>query len=230
MIQLAELQILNPDAIIEMFVLDGGGETLYFHAGTNSIGQNIVWQGNEYMRFPISVTGFEFTGVGPIPRPKLVVSNFMSAISAILMVNDDLLGFQVTRKRTMKKYLDAVNFPEGNPSADPETHFPDDVYYIERKVIESADFVEFELCSSIDLQGVMLPRRQIIQNSCAWKYRSANCGYTGTNCFTQNDEPTTDSSQDRCGKKLKSCKLRFGESSELPYGGFPGADLTGIRR
>ena len=30
--------------------------------------------------------------------------------------------------------------------------------------------------------------------------------------------------QDVCGKKLSSCKLRF--SGELPFGGFPGANLS----
>jgi len=32
-------------------------------------------------------------------------------------------------------------------------------------------------------------------------------------------------SQDVCGKRLNSCKLRFG-SKDLPFGGFPGANLT----
>lgn len=31
--------------------------------------------------------------------------------------------------------------------------------------------------------------------------------------------------QDVCGKRLNSCKIRFG-ASELPFGGFPGANLT----
>src|SRR6185436_7754424 len=31
--------------------------------------------------------------------------------------------------------------------------------------------------------------------------------------------------QEKCGKRLSSCKLRFGENAELPFGGFPGAGL-----
>lgn len=33
-------------------------------------------------------------------------------------------------------------------------------------------------------------------------------------------------SEDDCGKRLQSCKLRFGASASLPFGGFPGANLT----
>jgi phage-related protein len=31
---------------------------------------------------------------------------------------------------------------------------------------------------------------------------------------------------DQCGKRLDSCKLRFGEGAVLPYGGFPAAGLV----
>ena len=32
--------------------------------------------------------------------------------------------------------------------------------------------------------------------------------------------------QERCGKRLTSCKIRFGENEPLPYGGFPASGLT----
>ena len=66
------------------------------------------------------------------------------------------------------------------------------------------------------------PKRQCIQNICQWVYRSTECGYTGTNYWTANDEAVTSASSDRCGKRLSSCKLRFGATAELPYGSFPG--------
>lgn len=225
-VEFSELQKLSAEAIIEMFIIEGNGERIYFHAGTNQLGENIKWQGQEYVRYPIEASGFEFSGSGPAPRPKLLVSNFMSSVTAVLMGNDDLLGFKVTRKRTLAKYMDAENFKNGNANADPDSHFADDIYYIDRKAAETSEAVEFELVSALDLQGVKLPRRQIIQNSCCWKYRSANCGYAGNRFYDKNDQPTTNSKDDFCGKKLKSCKVRFGESSELPYGGFPGADLV----
>jgi lambda family phage minor tail protein L len=91
--------------------------------------------------------------------------------------------------------------------------------------MEDRDHVEFELTSSMDLAGVNIPRRQIIQNLCPWRYRGGECGYTGTDYFKSDDSATTEESEDICGKRLASCKVRFGANSELPFGGFPGAGL-----
>jgi len=65
-----------------------------------------------------------------------------------------------------------------NPTADPAAEFPVDIFYIDRKASETKDAVEFELSSSFDVAGVQLPRRQIIQNVCTWRYRGAECGWT----------------------------------------------------
>lgn len=225
----SEIQKLAPSAIIELFEIDAsnlGGGINRFHAGTNNLNHNIIWQGNEYTRFPITVSGFEVTGQGTLPRPKVQVSNFMSAISTLVLQYNDLQGAKFTRKRTLKKYLDAVNFPDGlNPDADPEAAFPDDIYFIDRKSSENRHGVEFELAASLDLAGIQLPRRQIIQNVCVWKYRGGECGYTGDAKFTITDQPTSDPSKDVCGKRLGSCILRFPDQ-QLPFGGFPAADLT----
>ena len=225
----SELQKLAPSSMIELFQLDAtsfGGDVYYFHAGTNGLKQNITWQGQEYVAYPMQITGFEFVAGGQIPRPKMIVSNVTGAITALVLAYDDLLGAKVTRKRTMAKYLDAVNFTGGvNPDADPDAEFPDDIYYIEHKVNENKQVIEFELSASFDVQGVKLPRRQIIQNICPWKYRGAECGYTGTNYFDTNDSSVASSSLDVCGKRLSSCEVRFGSYAELPFGGFPAAGL-----
>jgi len=119
-----------------------------------------------------------------------------------------------------------VNFEGGvNPTADPSAEFADDVYYVDRKSRETRDVVEFELAASFDLEGVTLPRRQIVQNVCPWRYRGAECGYTGTFYLDANDQAVGSSSLDVCGKRLSSCKARFGQSAELPFGGFPAAGL-----
>ncbi len=225
----AEIQKLAPSAVIELFVLDlslFGQGMVYFHAGTNALQQRLVWQGKAYDAFPIQVEGFEFNGNGQIPRPKLKVANVTGAITALVLAYQDLVGAKITRKRTLAKYLDAVNFPGGvNPTADLSAEFADDIYYIDRKSRETRDVIEFELAASFDLEGVNLPRRQIVQNVCPWRYRSSECGYTGTQYFDANDQLVNASSQDICGKRLSSCQARFGQTSELPFGGFPAAGL-----
>lgn len=225
----AEIQKLAPSAVIELFVLDlslFGQGMVYFHAGTNALQQRVVWQGKAYDAFPIQVEGFEFNGNGQIPRPKLKVANITGAITALVLTYQDLVGAKITHKRTLAKYLDAVNFPAGvNPTADPSAEFSDDIYYIDRKSRETRDVIEFELAASFDLEGVNLPRRQIVQNVCPWRYRSSECGYTGTSYFDANDQRVNANSQDICGKRLSSCQVRFGQTSELPFGGFPAAGL-----
>ena len=130
------------------------------------------------------------------------------------------------RKRTLAKYLDAVNFTAGNPDADPNQAFMDDVFFIDRKATENKVLVEFELAVAFDVQGVQLPRRQIIQNVCPWKYKGPECGYVPGGMYNSSDQPVSQADQDVCGKRLNSCKLRFGTYAELPYGGFPAAGLT----
>ena len=223
-----ELQKLAPSARIELFEIDAaivGGGLYRFHAGKNNLIGDIVWQGNSYSAFPIEVEGFEWNGKGQLPRPTLRVSNVMGTITALVLAYDDLAGVKVTRIRTLAKYLDAVNFAAGNASADPTAEYPRDVYFIDRKTSETRDSIEFELAASIDLAGVMLPRRAIIQNYCPWRYRGTECGYTGTAYFDTNDASVGSLALDVCGKRLSSCKARFGTYAELPYGGFPASGL-----
>lgn len=225
----AEIQKLSSSAIVELFEVDMtslGGTTYYFHAGTNGLTANVIWNGVEYTRFPIESEGFDFSGNGPLPRPTLRVSNLNGTITALILGYKDLVGAKVTRRRTLAKFLDAVNFPGGvNPEADPTAGFEPDIYYIDRKANENKNMIEFELASNIDLEGVRIPFRQIIQNVCPWGYRSAECSYTGLNYFDKNDNAVVSAGDDVCGKRLSSCKARFGANSQLPYGAFPSASL-----
>jgi lambda family phage minor tail protein L len=223
-----DVQSLNPGGIVELFVLDAtvlGGSIYRFHSGTAQDMSDIVFDGNTYSAFPIDASGFELSTKGTLPRPSLRIANITGLIGALTRDLGDLVGAKVTRIRTLVKYLDAVNFSDGNPLADPSQTFPEDVYYVNRKTSENRVHIEFELASAMDLHGTKVPRRQIIQNVCTWVYRSTECTYSGGAVAKANDEATTDINQDSCGKRLSSCKLRFGETSILPYGGFPGAGL-----
>ncbi|MCL3078107.1 phage minor tail protein L, partial [Klebsiella pneumoniae] len=94
---------------------------------------------------------------------------------------------------------------------------------------EDDEKVEFTLSSPFALQGMMIPTRQL-HAICTWcirnQYRSGNgCDYAGTRYFDRNNQPVDDPSQDVCNGTLTACKLRHGENSELPFGGFPGTSL-----
>jgi lambda family phage minor tail protein L len=218
-VPVSELQKVAPSSVIELYVLElnatqhGIDETYRFHAGT-SLDDNgeLVWAGDQYLRFPVEADGFAYEGKGQLPRPKIRVSNILGNITAILLtIPGGLGGAKVTRIRTLARYLDAVNFPGGvNPygTPDPTAEFPREIYYIDRKSAETRDVVEFELAAAFDLAGVRAPKRQCIASICQWVYKSAECGYVGS-------LPT-------CTKTLDDCKLHFGQKAALPFGSFPG--------
>ncbi|MEE9657604.1 phage minor tail protein L [Kluyvera ascorbata] len=225
----SSIQSLQPSALIEVFELDmsvtTSGGKLYFHAGTNGLSEPIIWQGVTYKPWPIAASGFDKNGQGKLPRPKLQVSNLDGIISAEVQSNEDLIGCKLTRRVTLARFLDAANFTEGNPTADANQHFADEMWYIDQKTFEDREIVEFELASAFDLMGVMLPNRQIVKNSCQWRYRSAECGYTGP-YFDKNDAPTKLASADYCTKRLSSCRARINYFANgiIAFGGFPGAN------
>jgi lambda family phage minor tail protein L len=228
-----DFQAPDPSAIIELFELQlfsnihGVNDIYRFHAGTNLVNNGeVVWKGNAYLRFPVEADGFEYTGQGTLPRPKIRISNILGSITAILLsLPNGLEAAKVTRIRTLGRYIDGVNFPGGtNPlgTPDPTAEFPREIYYIDRKSAENRELVEFELASVFDLAGVRAPKRQCIANICQWVYRSAECSYIGTNYFDANNNAVGSASLDVCGKRLSSCQVRFGTNAELPYGSYPG--------
>lgn len=222
----ADLQKLNAGVIVELYQIHTEDNIYYLHNGVNEIGESVVFDGNVYTRFPIEASDFQKSSQGAIPRPKLKVANVIGLIGALLKETDDLIGSKVIRIRTFAKYLDAVNFKDGiNPQADPSAIIDQEIWFVDRKVSENAIFVELELTAAYDVEGTRLPRRQIVQNVCIWKYRSSQCGYTGEPVADQMDRPTSDPEKDVCGKRLNSCKLRFGVLNQLPFGCFPSAGL-----
>jgi len=224
----ADLQKLEPGAEVKLYALDltqFGEGVLRFHGHNGGV---IVWQGEEYSAWPIEASGFERTSAQP-PRPSFKVGNIDGSITSLCMLYDDLVGAILTRHRTFKRYLDAINFEGGvNPDADPTQAFPAEVWFVDRKSNELPEAVEFELASAMEFNNAQLPGRQIL-TLCSWVaiggYRGPYCGYAGPPVAKRDDTPTSDPAQDRCGGRIASCKLRFGESAPLPHGGFPGAGL-----
>lgn len=199
-VPVSDLQQIAPSAIIELFELElntlqhGVADTYRFHAGANlNSNGEVVWAGNSYLRFPIEADGFEYSGNGQLPRPKVRVSNIMGTITSLLLsLPEGLEGAKFTRIRTLARYLDGANFPGSiNPygTPDPTAEFPREIYYVDRKTVETRDVVEFELAAAFDLAGIRAPKRQCIGNICQWKYRSAECGYTGPPVADANDKP-----------------------------------------
>lgn len=192
---------LNPSSLVTLFELDisdisfdkgiitspdenNEDERLFrFHNNIPDINTNIFWQGKEYQAMPIKAEGFEIAGRGTLPTPRLSISVNEEGIPALSQLKvqlsklGDLSGSKVTRIRTFYKYLDAFNFINGNPNADPNAEFPRDVYYIDRKSNENKNTIEFELASIFDVEGIQLPARRVLADRCPWQYRGEGCMY-----------------------------------------------------
>ena len=182
-IELFQLQLDND--------IHGATTTYYFHNGVGENNNAIlIFDNNEYTRMPIEAEGFEFNGK-QLPRPTIRISNILGTFTTILLtLSQGLEGAKVTRIRTLERYIDNTNFDGGdivqeynsayyivqedgevidqeegtNPHGTPDATatFPSEIYYISRKARENREMVEFELAASFDLDGVRLPKRQVL--------------------------------------------------------------------
>ena len=156
--------------------------TVYlFHAGNNMKNSgDIIWQSNTYTRMPCKAEGFKYSGKGKLPRPTISFSNLLGTITAIIQLTNsatplpftDLAGAKVTRRRTLARILDEANFPSNiNPykvgSVDPTAEMPQEIYFIDRKIVENRDIVEFELVSTFDLIGIAAPKKLVTREDFA---------------------------------------------------------------
>ena len=205
-----EIFRLESDAIVEMFEIDFshlqndfsflskkhktdlGPEPVYRFCSSVNNTNPIIWQGKSYQPLPIFTTDFEMPSDGRLPRPKLAVANPSGLLSTIVLMNYDFHGCKVSRKRTFVKFLDDANFRSRNgeprnPSgmADPNAHLPDDIFFINRKIAETRESIEFELTSMLEMEGIVFPAREMLADHCSFRYRGLGCNYAGAPCSTE---------------------------------------------
>lgn len=202
------------------------GELFRFHNGLTQGGQNLVWQGNEYFAYPIKADGFEISGQGPSNRPSLSVSNLYGFVTLLAEQFSQGVGAKVTRRQVYATFLDAANFPQGNPKADPMQEVVS-YYIIEQLKALNDEAATFELALPAETDNARIPLLMITSDTCVWRYRSAECGYTGPPVADEQDRPTTDPKKDKCSHCIRGCKLRWGANAILPFGGFPSTTQFG---
>lgn len=182
-----EIRRLEADALVELYVLDAtelGGGLLRFHCGTGQNTLPIVFQGFSYNPLPVEVKGFEIKVRGELPRPSVKFANVSGLFTGLVLSFGDLIGARLIRKRTFRRFLDDGSAP------DPACEFPQDIYLIERKVSENKLLVEFECSTSLDVDGLKLPRRVVSSGFCHWAYRSASCGFAGQHFVADRNDLT----------------------------------------
>lgn len=177
---------LEPGNLVSLFEVDYSiqgaeppNDKLYLHPYIRLAGGTLPFMGKTWQPFPIHFEGVDYNTQGTTPRPKLVVSNIDSIVTALLRQYGDFVACKVTRRRTFQEYLDDGAEHGTAPDFADAQQFAPDIFSIERKSQETATFVEFELTTAWDTEGVSLPRRQILSSFCPWKYRGTECGYVG---------------------------------------------------
>lgn len=221
-------QLFDPGRLVILFELDAtalGGPISRF-TSTALESSAVTFGGNTYIPINAEADGFDADSDSSLPTPTLRVSNVEFTFQSLLYGFNDLVGATFRRIRTFRQFLDDGADP------DVDARFPDDIYLVSRKIQQNKISVEWELKSPLDQEDRFLPGRQILKTSCSQIYRvwtgsefdytNATCPYAGTSYFNVNGGAEALPENDRCGKRLSSCRLRFGENGVLPFGGFPG--------
>ncbi len=219
----------DPGKLVTLYELDMtiyGGSTSYFTENTTTSGTVVYFDNQAYTPIDCEADGFEIKTGEALPRPTFSVSNISKSFQSSVNSYNDLIGCILTRKRTFTKYLD--------DGADPDVSavFASDIWVIEQKTLQNKIMITWELAAYLDFQGVYIPKRQIVRDTCLHRYRvysgasfdytNATCPYTGANYFKKDGTPTVNADEDVCGRRMSDCKLRYpNKSDELPLWSFP---------
>lgn len=189
--------------------------------------KSIFFGGLEYGFWPYGIEGLAMS-TEQAAQPNMTLANQGGVITAICLATRNMLKAKVTIIETYANFLD------GAADADPSEKRVQ-TFWIDTKTYEDDEIVTFELSSPGDLDGVMLPKRQVTM-LCHWalsgQYRSGDgCSYNGKAYFDADGNPVQDPALDVCGGCMADCIKRFGagltdpKAAVLDFGGFPASNL-----
>lgn len=229
----AESQKLSPSSPIELFTLDAsmiGGGVYLFCGEKEEDGSAVKFGGEEYPCLPLQTEGFAWSTDTAMPRPKLAISALNQTFYSLVVSTRGLQGAYIRRDRTLVRFLD------GHEDGGQGIKFPSDLYRVARILSMDKAAISFELCCMLDIPRCKLPARRALRNLCGWRYRrwdatrerwvydggTTLCPYAGTAMYTEKGIAANNEAEDKCGRKLSDCVLRFGTKKNLPFGAFPG--------
>lgn len=191
-------EIDSPLGVLRFHNMTINYENISSNLNSAILSNQIIWQGKRYVPFPIVIEGFETIARGTLPKPKLTFTSqnqidtyntFFVKIKNTIRSIGDIIGLQIVRKRTFLKYLDAVNFKSYGGiindddfviDPDPYAQLSPDIYYIDRKLKENKNILQYELSSILDLENIRLPLRTLYSEACSFDYRGEGCQYSET--------------------------------------------------
>lgn len=165
---------------------DGIGNDLCF-AGYD---EDVVFSGVTYTRFPISHEFIAENTKGETNQLKVNVANVNRVIQNYLEAYD-IRGKKLTVTMVWADKLDDPN------------SFIEDSYYVDAYGA-NAEAAEFICSDKFNIMRLELPARKYWRNYCSWKFKSPECGYSG--------------SETSCNKTFQRCGVL---ANRVRFGGFP---------
>lgn len=229
----------HPDQIELIEIAHAGGVARLAAAPVD--GAAPMFGGVAYTPVALETEGWSATAKGSLPRPRIRIAlrrdvgstGAAAQFLALVAASNDFLGAKVTRLRTFRRHLD--------DGAEPNAAgwWGREIWLVEQRSALTPLMIEFTLRSPADQAGVMMPRGQNIPH-CQLIYRRwdgsgfvfltdrRQCPYAGAAMFDLANQPAANGQNDRCNKGLEACRIRFGQTAELPYRGNPGAGKVGL--
>lgn len=183
----ARAQTNQPINLFTVFDYDGLGSNLYYAAYKT----NIIFDGIEYSKFPITVEALMENTEGEIDAIQVRISNILR-VPQFYLENYDLRGKKVVIKQVWADQLDDTD------------NCMEYVYYID-KYTSNEKAVVFDCSSPYDVLDVMLPFGVFMRGVCRWKK------YKGPECMS-------DSSESECNRTMADCRAR---NNIARFGAFP---------
>jgi len=165
-----DLQKQDPGSqLIELFELKFDSTTLYFHSGVQENLTSVQFRDDggtlrTYTAIPLQAKGFRSDPSSTSARPTITFANVSDIFKSSITDYENLLGATLTRRTTLEKYL----------NSNPAVEFPRQVYILDRISALSKIMVSFECSTPFDLQGIIIPKRQVLANACPWIYQGAD--------------------------------------------------------
>lgn len=166
-------------------------------------GEIVNFNGNDYIPLHFKLADLSTAGKGELPDWSIQIDNSTRIIESYLHLYDNYLKVNGIAGNEINCTCYIVNTNELSEAILTE-------YFILSSYSSDANYATFKLGAKSPFR-MRYPRRRIIQNFCSWKFKSTQCGYSGSGVS--------------CNKTLGACRS-FNNSSR--FGGFPGIG-KGIR-
>ena len=177
----------KPVRLYTIYDYDGAGTNLYLA----EFERNLTYDGQEYVKFPVSFETIGENTRGEIDAIKLTLSNVSRLIQGYLETYN-LRDKKVSIKSVWLDHLDDTDA------------YLEDIFYIDNYTADQFNVV-FTLLSKYDVLDLNLPSERYSRNYCRYKlFKGTECGYSGA--------------ETTCNRTLQRCR-EIGNTGR--FGGFP---------